>query len=349
MINITAPINNLGYGVASYNIIKHLASSGEDVQLIPIGTPEPLEGSEFLKSIMYRQSVQDSPSVKIWHQNDIHHHIGKGTHIGFPIFELETFSDNELWSMAHNERLFVCSEWAKRIVLDHLDWIDVRVVPLGVDSDVFVPVSSARQQTIFFNCGKWEIRKGHDILVECFNSAFEFDDNVELWMMCDNPFYSPEQQQEWINLYKNSKLGSKVRIIPRQKDHIDVYNVMKQADCGVFPSRAEGWNLELLEMMSCGKHVISTDYSAHTEFCNADNCNLVDITNLEPAQDGVWFHGHGKWASIGSQQKDQIVEHMRKIHRIKQEGDLPQNIEGIKTARQFSWQNSAKKFKDNVF
>ena len=101
--------------------------------------------------------------------------------------------------------------------------------------------------------------------------------------------------------------------------------------------------------MSCGKHVISTDYSAHTEFCNADNCNLVDITNLEPAQDGVWFHGHGKWASIGSQQKDQIVEHMRKIHRIKQEGDLPQNIEGIKTARQFSWQNSAKKFKDNVF
>ena len=40
---------------------------------------------------------------------------------------------------------------------------------------------------------------------------------------------------------------------------------------------------------------------------------------------------------------------MRKIHKNKQEGDLPQNIEGIKTAKQFSWQNSAKKFKDNVF
>ena len=94
--------------------------------------------------------------------------------------------------------------------------------------------------------------------------------------MCDNPFIG-EGNQNWQNLYKNSKLGSKIRMIPRQKTHQDVMSIMRQADCGVFPSRAEGWNLELLEMMALGKDVIATNYSAHTEFCNENNCRLIEI------------------------------------------------------------------------
>ena len=77
-------------------------------------------------------------------------------------------------------------------------------------------------------------------------------------------------------MYKGSGLGNKIRMIPRQKTQNDVYNIMIQTDCGVFPARAEGWNLELLEMMACGKQVIATNYSAHTEFCNPDNCRLIN-------------------------------------------------------------------------
>ena len=39
---------------------------------------------------------------------------------------------------------------------------------------------------------------------------------------------------------------------------------MAEAHCGVFPARSEGWNLGLVEMLSMGRHVIATDYSAHT-------------------------------------------------------------------------------------
>ena len=56
---------------------------------------------------------------------------------------------------------------------------------------------------------------------------------------------------------------------------------MAKTDCGVFPARAEGWNLELLEMMSCNKPVIATNYSAHTEFCDDKNCMLIDIEDME--------------------------------------------------------------------
>ena len=119
---------------------------------------------------------------------------------------------------------------------------------------------------------------------------------------------------------------------------------MKQADCGIFPARAEGWNLELLEMMSCGKHVIATNYSAHTEFCNKDNCMLVEIDSLEKAEDGVFFSGeYGEWASISESSKDQIIEHMRKAHSLKQafSGSIP-NPKGVETAKSFTWSNSTK-------
>ena len=341
MINITAPINNLGYGIASYNIIKNLLLQGNQVNYLPIGKPEMSD--PFIQKITMQECHEKNPSVKIWHQHELHGHVGKGMHVGFPIFELERFNELEKQSIKYNDRIFTCTIWAKEIV-EQQTGVETKVVPLGVDTQIFKPHDSTRPKTVFFNCGKWEVRKGHDILVNCFNAAFDHSDEVELWMMCSNPFYSPEQQSQWEKLYKESPLGDKIRIIPRQNTHRDVYNVMKQADCGVFPARAEGWNLELLEMMACGKHVIATEYSAHTEFCNTKNCHLVSIDNLEPAQDGVWFHGQGSWASLGSNQLEQVVTYMRAIHTLKQEGNLQTNIDGIYTAKEFSWENSAKKF-----
>tara|TARA_R100001163_G_scaffold54262_3_gene41603 strand:+ start:3500 stop:4558 length:1059 start_codon:yes stop_codon:yes gene_type:complete len=351
MIDITAPVNNLGYGIASFNIIKALNNMGVPVKYHPIGQPEDLPESEFLQDLIeQRSSIKSLASVKIWHQNDIHHHVGKKLHVGFPIFELDRFNEQEQYSINQNDRIFVCSQWAKQIVLNNSNISDsnIFVVPLGVDTDLFQPFISGRPQTVFFNCGKWEIRKGHDVLIECFNEAFNHDDPVELWMMCENPFYSPEMQQQWTALCKNSKLGNKIRLIPRQMTHAGVYNLMKQVTCGVFPSRAEGWNLELLEVMACGKPVIATNYSAHTEFCNESNCRLIEIEQNEIANDGFWFNGQGSWAHIGDSQKQQLIDHMKIIHTQKQSGVLSQNMDGIETAKKFSWKNSAKKFLEGL-
>jgi len=344
-IKLIAPINSLGYGVAGYNLFKELFNIYPSTALYPISNPEFVD--DYIVSGLNNRKAsalhKKSPCVKIWHQNDIHSFVGQGQHIGFPIFELTEFSEEEKISMSHCDKLFVCSEWAKNVLYNQKGWScpSVHVVPLGVDSETFKPFASVRKPTIFFNCGKWEKRKGHDILLECFNFAFEADDNVELWMMCDNPFIG-QNNEKWMNLYKNSPMGHKIRFIPRQKTHKDVYNIMKQTDCGVFPARAEGWNLELLEMMSCGKFVIATNYSAHTEFCNKDNCFLVNPDGFEPAFDGVFFSGsHGEWASLQKSAKDQIINYMRIVHETKQNGQQMVNTEGVKTAQKFSWRNSA--------
>ncbi|BDI34187.1 hypothetical protein CCAX7_62380 [Capsulimonas corticalis] len=115
---------------------------------------------------------------------------------------------------------------------------------------------------------------------------------------------------------------------------------MACADCGVFPSRAQAWCSEALEMMGMGKPVIVTNCSAHTEHCNRNNSLLIDIDERETANDGIWFHGDGDWARLGSAQEEQMVGHMRHIHVLKQAGEDLFNQAGVETVQPLTWRNT---------
>ena len=93
--------------------------------------------------------------------------------------------------------------------------------------------------------------------------------------------------------------------------------------------------------MSAGLNVIATGYSAHTEFVSLENCRLVHVDGVEPAHDGQWCKGQGNWARLGVSQMEQMVHHLREVHRQKQEGVLGRNDAGIVTAMEFSWRRTA--------
>ena len=175
--NITAPINQLGYGVTGLNIVKSLLEGGQDVSLFVLGQIQAdpnLHG--FLKGCFESARFPDfdAPSIRLWHQNDMAEFVGAGVRIGFPIFELNKFTDQEKHHLKFPDKLFVCSQWAKDVILEQLSpdvkEDEVYVIPLGVDRSIFRDSVSSRPTTTFLNIGKWEIRKGHDILVEAFNS-----------------------------------------------------------------------------------------------------------------------------------------------------------------------------------
>ena len=347
-INLQAPINQLGYGVAGINILKALYAEGVEVSFFPMGQPQVTndEDAHTVRKGMGLAQTFDpqAPCIKIWHQNQMAERIGSGRFIGFPIFELDTFSDLEKHHLQSCDELMVCSRWARDIVWKNTDAYanggflldQVHVVPLGVDAELFPP-APARQddKTIFFNCGKWEIRKGHDILIEAFKKLTEEHDNVELWMMCSNPFNSEEENARWHQLYNHPK----VKLIPRAETQREVYNIMSQVDCGVFPSRGEGWNLELLEMMAAGKHVVATEYSAHTEFCSEENSYLLPISDVEPAVDNKWFFGRGNWAKIDDTEVEILTKLMLRFIKTRK-GKI--NEKGTDTAKKFSWQNTVR-------
>jgi glycosyltransferase involved in cell wall biosynthesis len=130
--------------------------------------------------------------------------------------------------------------------------------------------------------------------------------------------------------------------LERVGGHEELAALMRAADCGVFPARGEAWNLEVLEMMSCGRPVIVTDFGGPTEYVDRSNALLIEIDDLEPAADPVWNtvfseRKTGEWAHLGERQIDQLVAHLRDVHARKQAGDALRNDAGIATAERSSW------------
>jgi glycosyltransferase involved in cell wall biosynthesis len=355
-INIYCPLNTTSYGYVSCYLIRELVKKGVSLHCDVISQPSIEQKFFDSAQAAVNTPPNDGPCIKIWHQHDLFPFkpdgsiTGKGPHIGFPIFELDTFTDQELNSLRYPDYLFVCSDWARDVVLQQCPdrkSEDVFVVPLGIDPEIFKPALSFNQRknpTVFFNAGKWEYRKGHDILIDAFTSSFTMEDNVELWMMPHNAFLSPEKTKEWEDLYLKSPLGSKIKIIPRQPGQEDVYNLMQQADCGVFPSRAEGWNLELLEMMALGKYVITTNVTAHTQFCCDNNSRLIDLPEKEVAVDNVFFKGQGNWHKWTDEAKSKLKTHMKWVHLFSSR-NYRDGSEMLKRAQEtgqsFTWENSA--------
>lgn len=344
-INLSCPINSTGYGIASTHILKELYNLKNDLSYFPIGSVsvDNKADYELLTNLLSQSHNFDvhSPYIKIWHQFDLATRIGRGKYYAMPFFELDTFNDIESKHLCVPDTIFATSNWAKNVILNNNPKINCNVVPLGVDANIFNPIKIPKPEYnkyVFLNIGKWEKRKGHDILLELFNLAFPNNEDVELWILASentNNYSSKDELLQWKNMYNDPR----VKLFNGVESHIEIAYLIASCDCGIYPSRAEGWNLELLETMAMNRPVITTNYSAHTEYCTKDNSYLVDIEKTEPAYDGKAFRGQGNWAKIEQKQKDQFIDYMRYVYNNK----IWSNPSGVETAKKLSWKNSAEK------
>lgn len=345
---IHGPINNLGYGQVTSSICYELenysaANLLKKDFLLPINNSIYLDDSDYRISNIKKMLNTDrfnrmDTCLKIWHEFDLYTYPGKGKLIGLPFFEICTLDDRRIQSIKSTDLIVLPTKWAQKVVDYTTNNHPSVVVNMGVDRTIFyeAALKTHKDKFIFFNCGKWEIRKGHDLLIEAFIRGFKNNPKAELWLMCDNPFLSPSDMNYWKNLYANV---SNIKILPRVATQMEVAHIMRSVDCGVFPSRAEGWNMELLEMMSCGKPVIASNYSAHTEYCTAENSLLLSVKDLVPAIDGKWFHGESLWAELDV---EELIDLM--LAQFKRGPQL--NNAGIETAKKLSWWSCVQKLKE---
>jgi glycosyltransferase involved in cell wall biosynthesis len=357
-LNLNCPIGNTGYGITSFNIYKQLIEQNINVSLFPMGgiAVDTIEERDLILSSMQNQESFDknSPCLKIWHQFDLALRIGSGPYSALTFFEVDRLKPIEINMINNTDNIFVASKWAKNILLANNITTNITVSPLAADLSIFnkdiETPGKDKDKTengkyIFINIGKWEVRKGHDLLVEMFNAAFTEEDNVELWMINHNPFLSEEDNQKWIGMYKNSPLGDKIKIFPRINTHKELAQVVALSDCGIFPARAEGWNNEIIEVMAMDKPVILTNYSAHTEYATKENSYLIDIDELIPAKDNKFFDGFGNWANLGDNQFEQTVEYMKYVYTNK----VRTNENGLKTAQSYTWDKTANIISNTIF
>jgi len=104
-----------------------------------------------------------------------------------------------------------------------------------------------------------------------------------------------------------------------------VYRLMKTCDCYVSLHRSEGFGLTVAECMYMGKPVISTHWSATSEFLNTDSGLPVNFEIVELKRNYGPYQKGQNWA-------DPKIEHAaEQMRRIKNDPELGARL-GAKAA-----------------
>ena len=228
----------------------------------------------------------------------------------------------------------------------------------GVDPLLFYPLPPRADdgRFIIFSGGKFEFRKGHDLVIAAMRIFM--NNHPDVWLACAWHNHWPasiqtmEQSRHMQFYYRNlpcEQLYTELLTangIPA--DRVILYPLldnqfMQQAyansDAGLFPNRCEGGNnMVMCEYMACGRTVIASPMTGHQDVIT--NRNAQCLRGHEPiisVQDGtptgVWFE-----ASV-----DDILSHLEQAYADRP-GLTQRGIESGTSMTALTWQDAARKF-----
>jgi len=172
--------------------------------------------------------------------------------------------------------------------------IPIRVVPLGVDPNVFRPRQpgelpkaellstgriGARESPagfVFVTMYQPTFRKGLPFLLEAFTSAFENDPEAALMLATTIHSHGSFER----NLARRSRV--RVYGLRGAFSEEQLANLFSSCHAYVSTSVGEGWNLPLCEAAACGIPVIAGRHSAHAEILSDETAYLFDPQGYGP-------------------------------------------------------------------
>ena len=270
----------------------------------------------------------------------------RGTNINWSVFESTIIPDNILPIMKRH-KLWIPTEWGRKICIENgIDLNQINVVNEGVDINTFHPYLKPKSNKFrFLLIGKYEMRKSINESIDAFAQVFGNNPDIELVIKSDF-FKDPELKKNELDNKILSTGVNNIKLVWGYQTIAQISNLYRSSDIFLFPTKAEGWGLPLIEAAACGLPLITTYHSGQTEFINdiKSSCILVDyqLEPIECKEDQGFYpakdNNYGKWAVM-------IVDNIAKS--IKQAYDnypalsaqAIKNSELIRT--KYSWANSA--------
>lgn len=370
------PANTTGYGVASSNYLNQLYSLEPDVRFLPIGDVSP--SCELVPDVIEKAGKNidyEDPVFSFWHLFDLKEKTApfKGQKVGLTTFEVETLNSKELESLAALDVVCSATQWGADVLSKYTDK-KVEVIPHAFKPDdkvrlgqhklqdivniwgkALTPFHIAEDALILSMAGKFESRKAYPETIEaCIRYSQEADRQTVLVAFCHNPFIPGGFPYSYINgkfMYPSyTESGIKVFtlgkfslvVMPTTKSRQELHSALSKAHFFINPSKGEGWNLPLFEMMSFGMPSIATNVTGHTEYTTKDNIVVVEPEGLTVANDGMFFKGTSEWYNVTS---DSVFKAIVKATSLdKKQLDSITNA-AIDSTGKFTWQKSARKIK----
>lgn len=252
-------------------------------------------------------------------------------------------------AMRELEEIWVPTEWQRRVFEKNgIDPARICVAGLGYDPARFFPVVRKRDEGSpfrFLFVGKWEGRKGVDVLLRAFAREFGVGEPVELVMAAHNPFrpeFSPDQAIRDA-LAPLGAAGARVVSEP-PSDEAGVAELYRSADALVLPSRSEGWGLPLLEAMACGLPCIATRYSGPTEFATDDTVFFLrKKLLLGRVKDPVFYDPREDWGRWANPSESHLRRLMREIVKNPEAARAKGEAAAAHARARWTWDHAARR------
>lgn len=362
MINFYCPINYLGYGIHSYNLMKELDKKGIDLALYP-----PNNRTDFTDALVEKwinnqhKFNKEDNAIMLYHEQFMNRFYGK-IRIGYPVFELLPTKE-DLEKMKCVDYLFQTSTYFKN-VLSQVGITNVSVVPEGYDHNKYCLTQDIvdnrnkiynERGIIFSHVGKYEDRKSSKEILEVFTYALK-DEAIKCSLIVNmvNPFF-----QDWLITIKNLlinlgyqlikeneviqtyALSNLVIIVIKQKFQ-DIREIYNNSHFGIYLSKAEGWGLPLIESIASGLPCVTTNWTGQSEYLQSYPKELIVSSGKECiANDGIWFLGDkGTWVEPDLSSAKFILRNIcrNSEYYMKLSSICRQSVE------KFTWENSANVF-----
>jgi glycosyltransferase involved in cell wall biosynthesis len=225
------------------------------------------------------------------------------------------------------------------------------VVPHGIDPEVFFPGAPAlpyatRKRFKFLQTSfPWVVEKGFDLTISAFCRAFSSKDDVALILRTPRIRQPSERDSTFGRL---EALVQEAAAQPGAPEILLVESdvelnrrggVYTGADCYVFPLRAEGFAMTILEAMACGLPVIATPWSGPADFLSPRYTHMLRHSSPVPerSSDGAVRRFHVE------PELDHLVHLMRRVYEQQDEAKA-MGLAGAEVVRSaWTWKHAAAK------
>jgi glycosyltransferase involved in cell wall biosynthesis len=226
--------------------------------------------------------------------------------VGYTFFEENILEQSYIENgMRYFDTIVTGSTWCEEILRSY-GLKNVQTILQGIDPKIFNSIYPGKEyledKFVVFSGGKFEFRKGQDIVVRAYkvlqekykdvlliNSWFNLSDSFSTMSISPYLKFAPTSA-DYISmmnqlLHDNGIDVHKVITLPPYPN-IMMSRIYKNSDIGLFPNRCEGGtNLVLMEYMACGKPVVASYNSGHKDILTDNNSikilgmKSVTITN----------------------------------------------------------------------
>lgn len=274
------------------------------------------------------------------------------------------FFENDIETLHHTQR--AAGEWD--YIVAGSSWCEEKLkeggvqqsatILQGIDPSNFHPLPYRPDDGRFvvFSGGKFEYRKGQDLVIAAMRVFMERHDDVFLvcsWFNAWPSLLATMAHSQYINfrysnedcltileqtLHENGIPLERSNLLPLI-DNTLMHEIFQQTDIGLFPNRCEGGNnMVMCEYMACERTVIATDKTGHADVITQQNA--FPLTQSRPVQFIVNGEPRGNWDEASPEEileKLEFAYQNRNICRQK-------SIVAAANVKKLTWSKAAREF-----